>query len=57
LLGLDATPLGSCKKKGFGFFLLCVANNLTTAYLAIELQGLAFYVFASFVKHFVFGSS
>ena len=52
----------------FGFFLLCGANDLITAYLAIELQGLAFYVLASFkkssnfsiesgVKYFVLGSS
>jgi NADH:ubiquinone oxidoreductase subunit 2 (subunit N) len=51
----------------FGFFLLCGANDLITAYLAIELQGLAFYVLASFkkssnfsiesgVKYFVLGS-
>jgi len=51
----------------FGFFLLCSANDLITAYLAIELQGLAFYVLASFkkssnfsiesgVKYFVLGS-
>lgn len=51
----------------FGFFLLCCANDLVTSYLAIELQGLAFYVLASFkktsnfsvesgVKYFVLGS-
>ena len=51
----------------FGFFLLCGANDLITAYLAIELQGLAFYILASFkkssnfsiesgVKYFVLGS-
>lgn len=51
----------------FGFFLLCGANDLITAYLAIELQGLSFYVLASFkkssnfsiesgVKYFVLGS-
>ena len=51
----------------FGFFLLCSANDLITAYLAIELQGLSFYVLASFkkssnfsiesgVKYFVLGS-
>ena len=34
----------------FGFFLLCSANDLITAYLSIELQGLAFYVLASFKK-------
>ena len=34
----------------FGFFLLCSANDFITAYLAIELQGLAFYVLASFKK-------
>ena len=33
-----------------GFFLLCESNDLITAYLAIELQGLAFYVLASFKK-------
>jgi NADH:ubiquinone oxidoreductase subunit 2 (subunit N) len=51
----------------FGFFLLCCVNDFITAYLAIELQGLAFYVLASFkkssnfsvesgVKYFVLGS-
>ena len=51
----------------FGFFLLCGANDLITSYLSIELQGLAFYVLASFkkssnfsiesgVKYFVLGS-
>ena len=51
----------------FGFFLLCCANDFITAYLAIELQGLAFYVLASFkkssnfsvesgIKYFVLGS-
>lgn len=50
-----------------GFFLLCESNDLITAYLAIELQGLAFYVLASFkksssfsvesgIKYFVLGS-
>ena len=34
-----------------GFFLLCSANELITAYLAIELQSLAFYVMASFKKN------
>ena len=47
--------------------MLCCANDLVTSYLAIELQGLAFYVLASFkktsnfsvesgVKYFVLGS-
>nr|YP_010377431.1 NADH dehydrogenase subunit 2 [Navicula tsukamotoi]QYB23118.1 NADH dehydrogenase subunit 2 [Navicula tsukamotoi] len=51
----------------FGFFLICSVNDLITAYLAIELQGLAFYVLASFkkssnfsvesgIKYFVLGS-
>jgi NADH:ubiquinone oxidoreductase subunit 2 (subunit N) len=51
----------------FGFFLLCCTNDLITVYLAIELQGLAFYVLAAFkkssnfsvesgVKYFVLGS-
>ena len=51
----------------FGFLLLCCANDFITAYLAIELQGLAFYVLASFkkssnfsvesgIKYFVLGS-
>ena len=51
----------------FGFFLLCCTNEFITAYLAIELQGLAFYVLASFkkssnfsvesgIKYFVIGS-
>ena len=51
----------------FGFFLLCGTNDFITAYLAIELQGLAFYVLAAFkkssnfsvesgVKYFVIGS-
>lgn len=50
-----------------GFFLLCCSNDLLTAYLAIELQGLSFYVLASFkktsnysaesgVKYFILGS-
>lgn len=34
-----------------GLFLLCSSNDLLTAYLAIELQGLAFYVLASFKKN------
>jgi len=34
-----------------GFFLLCSANDLITAYLAIELQSLSFYVLASFKKN------
>lgn len=51
----------------FGFFLLCCTNDLITAYLAIELQGLAFYVLAAFkksssfsiesgIKYFILGS-
>ena len=51
----------------FGFFLLCCTNDFITAYLAIELQGLAFYVLAAFkkssnfsvesgIKYFVIGS-
>ena len=51
----------------FGFFLICSVNDFITAYLAIELQGLAFYVLASFkkssnfsvesgIKYFVLGS-
>jgi proton-translocating NADH-quinone oxidoreductase chain N len=51
----------------FGFLLLCCTNDLITAYLAIELQGLAFYVLAAFkksssfsiesgVKYFILGS-
>ena len=50
-----------------GFFLLCESNDLITAYLAIELQGLAFYVLAAFkksssfsiesgIKYFILGS-
>ena len=50
-----------------GFFLLCCTNDLITAYLAIELQGLAFYVLAAFkksssfsiesgIKYFILGS-
>jgi NADH:ubiquinone oxidoreductase subunit 2 (subunit N) len=38
----------------FGFFLLCESNDLITAYLAIELQGLSFYVLTSFKKSSVF---
>ena len=34
-----------------GFLLLCSANDLITAYLAIELQSLAFYVMSSFKKN------
>jgi len=33
-----------------GLFLLCVSNDLITAYLAIELQSLSFYVLAAFKK-------
>ena len=33
-----------------GLFLLCSANDLITAYLAIELQSLSFYVLAAFKK-------
>lgn len=51
----------------FGFLLLCCTNDLITAYLAIELQGLAFYVLAAFkksssfsvesgIKYFILGS-
>jgi hypothetical protein len=51
----------------FGFFLLCDSNDFLTAYLAIELQGLSFYVLVSFkkssnfsiesgIKYFVIGS-
>lgn len=50
-----------------GFCLLCCSDDLLTAYLAIELQSLAFYVLASFkrssnysvesgVKYFILGS-
>lgn len=34
-----------------GFLILCSANDFITAYLAIELQSLAFYVMASFKKN------
>ena len=34
-----------------GLFVLCSSNDLLTAYLAIELQSLAFYVLASFKKN------
>ena len=34
-----------------GFLLLCSANDFITAYLAIELQSLAFYVMSSFKKN------
>ena len=34
-----------------GIFLLCSANDLITAYLAIELQSLAFYILAAFKKN------
>ena len=50
-----------------GFLILCSANDFITAYLAIELQSLAFYVMASFkrnssfsveagLKYFILGS-
>lgn len=50
-----------------GFCLLCCSDDLLTAYLAIELQGLSFYILASFkkgsnysvesgVKYFILGS-
>lgn len=37
-----------------GLFLLCASNDLLTAYLAIELQSLSFYVLASFKKNSTF---
>ena len=37
-----------------GMFLLCSANDFLTAYLAIELQSLAFYVLAAFKKNSTF---
>ena len=37
-----------------GLFVLCAANDLLTAYLAIELQSLAFYVLAAFKKNWSF---
>ena len=37
-----------------GLFLLCVSNDLITAYLAIELQSLSFYVLAAFKKNSTF---
>lgn len=37
-----------------GFFILCSANDLITAYLAIELQSLSFYVLATFKKNSTF---
>ena len=37
-----------------GLFLLCSANDLITAYLAIELQSLSFYVLAAFKKNSTF---
>ena len=37
-----------------GLFLLCSSNDLLTAYLAIELQSLAFYVLASLKKNSMF---
>jgi NADH-quinone oxidoreductase subunit N len=35
----------------FGLFVLCSSNDLITAYLAIELQSVAFYLMASFKKN------
>ena len=51
----------------FATFLICTANDLLTAYLSIELQGLSFYLLASFnktstysieggLKYFILGS-
>ena len=37
-----------------GLFLLCSANDFLTAYLAIELQSLSFYVLAAFKKNSTF---
>jgi NADH:ubiquinone oxidoreductase subunit 2 (subunit N) len=37
-----------------GLFLLCSSNDFLTAYLAIELQSLAFYVLAAFKKNSTF---
>ena len=34
----------------FGAVLICASNDLITAYLAIEVQSLAFYILASFKK-------
>jgi len=39
-----------------GIFLLCSSNDLITAYLAIELQSLAFYVLAAFKKNSTFSA-
>ena len=40
--------------SSLGLFLLCSANDLLTAYLAIELQSLSFYVLAAFQKKSTF---
>ena len=40
--------------SSLGLFLLCSSNDLLTAYLAIELQSLAFYVLAAFQKKSTF---
>jgi NADH-quinone oxidoreductase subunit N len=38
----------------FGLLLLCSSNDLITAYLAIELQSIAFYIMAAFKKNSVY---
>lgn len=38
----------------FGLLLLCSSNDLMTAYLAIELQSIAFYIMAAFKKNSVY---
>lgn len=40
----------------FGVLLICFSNDLITAYLAIEVQSLAFYLLATFQKNSVFST-
>jgi NADH-quinone oxidoreductase subunit N len=40
----------------FGLILLCSANDLITAYLAIEVQSLSFYLLAAYKKNSVFST-
>ena len=44
------STLPFCSFRFLVFFLICSVNDFITAYLAIELQGLAFYILASFKK-------
>jgi len=40
----------------FGLILLCCSNDLITAYLAIEVQSLSFYLLAGYKKNSIFST-